>query len=67
MLFKSGKFAGQSSTVIPILPIPKFNDHGITVLHWPANSPDLKPIENLCGAVLSKGRSEVRDTTMQMC
>ena len=24
-----------------------FADHGITVLDWPANSSDLKPIENL--------------------
>ncbi len=24
-----------------------FNDHGVTVLDWPVNSPDLKPIENL--------------------
>ncbi len=24
-----------------------FNDHGVTVLDWPANSPDLKPIKNL--------------------
>ncbi len=23
------------------------NDHGVGVLDWPANSPDLKPIENL--------------------
>ncbi len=24
-----------------------FNDHGVTVLDWPANSPDLNPIESL--------------------
>ncbi len=24
-----------------------FNDHGVTVLDWPANSSDLNPIENL--------------------
>ncbi len=26
-----------------------FNDHGVTVLDWPANLPDLNPIENLYG------------------
>ncbi len=24
-----------------------FNDHGVTVLDWSANSPDLNPIDNL--------------------
>ncbi len=33
-----------------------FNDHGVTVLDWPANSPDLHPIENLWGIVKRKMR-----------
>ncbi len=32
------------------------NDHGVTVLDWPANSPDLNPTENLCGIVKRKMR-----------
>ncbi len=36
-----------------------FNDHGVTVLDWPANSSDLNPIDNQWGIVRWK-------TTMQM-
>ncbi len=33
-----------------------FNDHGVTVLNWSANSPDLNPIENLWSMVKRKMR-----------
>ncbi len=37
-----------------------FNDHGVTVLDWPANSPDLNPIENLSGIVKRKMRHQTQ-------
>ncbi len=33
-----------------------FNDYGVTVLDWPANSSDLNPIENIWGIVKRKMR-----------
>ncbi len=34
------------------------NDHGVGVLDWPANSPDLNPIDNLWGIVKRKMRNK---------
>ncbi len=31
-----------------------FNDHGVTLIDWPANSPDLNPRKNLWGIVKRK-------------
>ncbi len=38
------------------------NDHGVGVLDWPANSPDLNPIENLWSIVKRKMRNNKQPT-----
>ncbi len=50
------------------------NDHGVGVLHWSANSPDLNPLENLWGIVKRKMRNkrpknadELKATGFQQC
>ncbi len=57
-LFKDADFIFQQDLAPAHTAKSWLNDHGVGVLDWPANSPDLNPIENLWGIVKRKMRNK---------
>ncbi len=57
-LFKDADFIFQQDLAPAHTAKSWLNDHGVGVLDWPANSPDLNPIENLWGIVKRKIRNK---------
>ncbi len=57
-LFKDADFTFQQDLAPAHTAKSWLNDHGIGVLDWPANSPDLNSIENLWGIVKRKMRNK---------
>ncbi len=59
-LFKDADFIFQQDLAPAHTAKSWLNDHGVGVLDWPANSPDLNPIDNLWGIVKRKMRNETK-------
>ncbi len=57
-LFKDADFIFQQDLAPAHTAKSWLNDHGVGVLDWPANSPDLNPIENIWGIVKRKMRNK---------
>ncbi len=57
-LFKGADFIFQQDLAPAHTAKSWLNDHGVGVLDWSANSPDLNPIENLCSIVKRKMRNK---------
>ncbi len=57
-LFKDADFIFQQDLAPAHTAKSWLNDHGVGMLDWPANSPDLNPIENQWGILKRKMRNK---------